>query len=53
MFSSAPPIPNDASRIRELADAITTKRNEPLPDWNLAQFSGISLQCVVWLVHCN
>ena len=32
----APPIPDNASLIRELADAITSKKNDPLPEWKLA-----------------
>ena len=32
----APPIPDNASLIRELADAIASKRNDPLPEWKLA-----------------
>ena len=39
---SAPtsPIPDNVSLIRELADAITSKKNDPLPVWKLAQFNG-------------
>ena len=36
----APPIPDNASLIRELADAITSKKNDPLPERKLAEFSG-------------
>ena len=40
----APPIPDNASLIRELADAITSKRNDPLPEWKLAEFNGDPLK---------
>ena len=43
-----PPIPDNASLIRELADAITSKKNDPLPEWKLAQFNGDPLQCHEW-----
>ena len=32
----APPIPDNASLIKELADAINSKKNDPLPEWKLA-----------------
>ena len=35
--SPAPPIPDNASLTRELADATTSKKNDPLPEWKLAQ----------------
>ena len=44
----APPIPDNASLIRELADAITSKKNDPLPEWKLAQYNGDPLQCHEW-----
>ena len=44
----APPIPDNASLIRELADAITSKRNDPLPEWKLAEFNGDPLQWHEW-----
>ena len=44
----APPIPDNASLIRELADAITSKRNDPLPEWKLAEFNGDSLKWHEW-----
>ena len=37
----APPIPDNASLIRELADAITSKKNDPLPEWKLRV-------CLLW-----
>ena len=40
----APPIPNNASLIRELADAKTSKKNDSLPEWKLAQYNGDPLQ---------
>ena len=48
MSAPAPPIPDNAPLIRELADAITSKKNEPLPEWKLAQFNGDPLQCNEW-----
>ena len=47
---SAPalPIPDNASLIRELADAITSKKNDPLPEWKLAQYNGDPLQWHEW-----
>ena len=44
----APTIPDNASLIRELADAITSKKNDPLPEWKLAQFSGDPSQWHDW-----
>ena len=44
----APPIPDNASLIRELADAITSKRNDPLPEWKLAEFNGDTLKWHEW-----
>ena len=40
----ASPIPDNASLIRELAYAITSKRNDPLPEWKLAEFNGDPLK---------
>ena len=40
----APTIPDNASLIRELADAITSKKSDPLPEWKLAQYNGDPLQ---------
>ena len=44
----APPIPDNASLIRELADAVTSKRNDPLPEWKLAEFNGDPLKWHEW-----
>ena len=44
----APPIPDNASLIKELADAINSKRNDPLPEWKLAQYNGDPLQWHEW-----
>ena len=44
----APPIPDNASLIRELADAITSKRNDSLPEWKLAEFNGDQLKWHEW-----
>ena len=48
MSAPAPPIPDNASLIRELADAITSKRNDPLPEWKLAEFNGDPLKWHEW-----
>ena len=40
----APPIPDNASLIRELADAITSKKNDHLSEWKLAEFNGDPLK---------
>ena len=41
-----PPVPTaeNANPIKALADAITSKRNDPLPEWKLSQYSGDPLQ---------
>ena len=44
----APRIPDNASLIREFADAITNKKNDPLPEWKLAQYNGDPLQWHEW-----
>ena len=44
----APPIPDNASLIRELAYAITSKKNDRLPEWKLAQYNGDPLQWHEW-----
>ena len=43
---SAPalPIPDNASLIRELVDTITSRKNDPLPEWKLALYNGDPLQ---------
>ena len=46
--ATAPPIPDNASLIRELADAITSKKNDPLPEWKLAEFNGHPLKWHEW-----
>ena len=51
MFASAPSVADNASLIRELADAIKTKKNDPLPDWKLAQVKGDPLQWHEWYSH--
>ena len=47
----APPIPDNMSLIRELADAITSKKNDPLPEWKLAEFNGDPLKWHEWYGH--
>ena len=44
MSAPAPPIPDTASLIGELADAINSKKNDPLPEWKLAQYNSDPLQ---------
>ena len=44
----APSIAYNASLITDLADAITSKKKEPLPEWKLAQFSCDPLQWHEW-----
>ena len=47
---SAPahPVPDNESLIRELVDAITCKKNDPLPEWKLSQYNGDPLQWHEW-----
>ena len=42
------PAAENANLIRALADAIMSKRNDPLPEWKLYQYSGDPLQCHEW-----
>ena len=45
------PVPStadNASLIKELADAITGKKNDSLPEWKLAQYNGDPLQWHEW-----
>ena len=44
----APLIQDNASLIRELADAITSKKNDPLSEWKLAQYNDDPLQWHEW-----
>ena len=41
-------LPGNASLIRELADAITSKKNDPLPEWKLAQYNDDPLKWHEW-----
>ena len=43
-----PSIADNASLIKELADAITSKKNDPLPEWKLAEFNGDPLKWQEW-----
>ena len=45
-----PPAPaaENAKFIKALADAITSKRNDPLPEWKLSQYRGDTLQWHEW-----
>ena len=42
------PAAENASLNNALADAITSKRNEPLPKWKLSQYNGDPLQWHKW-----
>ena len=53
LSAPAPPIPDNASLIRELADAITSKKTDPLPEWKLAKFNGDPLQWHEWYSQCK
>ena len=44
MSAPVPSIAENASLIRELADAITSKKNDPLTEWKFAQYNGDPLQ---------
>ena len=44
----APLIPDNASLIKELADAKTSKRNDPLSECKLAEFNGDPLNWHEW-----
>ena len=45
-----PPAPasENASLIKALTDALTSKRNDPLPEWKLSQYNGHPLQWHEW-----
>ena len=45
-----PPAPTseNASLIKALTDALTSKRNDPLPEWKLSQYNGDPLQWHEW-----
>ena len=45
-----PPVPaaKNANLIKSLADAITSKRSDPLPEWKLSQYNGDLLQWYEW-----
>ena len=51
MSAPVPSIADNASLIKELADAITSKKNDPLPEWKLADFTGDPLQWHEWHGH--
>ena len=44
---SAPSL-DSADLIKQLADAITCKKNDPLPEWKLSQYNGDPLQRHEW-----
>ena len=43
-----PSIADNASLIKDLADSITSKKNDHLPEWKLAQYNGDPLQWHEW-----
>ena len=43
-----PSIADNASLIKELVDAIKSKKNDPLPEWKLAEFNGDPLKWHEW-----
>ena len=45
-----PPTPasENASLIKAFTDALTSKRNDPLPEWKLSQYNGDPLQWYEW-----
>ena len=47
---STPPAPasENASLIKAFTDALSSKRNDPLPEWKLSQYSGDPLQWHKW-----
>ena len=44
---SAPSL-DSADLIKQLAEAITCKKTDPLPKWNLSQYNGDPLQWLEW-----
>ena len=48
MSALASSVSDNTSLIRELADAITSKKNDPSTEWKLAQFNGDPLQWHEW-----
>ena len=44
---SAPSL-DSADLIEQLADAITSKKNDPLPEWKLSEYNGYHLQWHEW-----
>ena len=48
VFTPASPIAENASLIRELADAITSQKNDPLHEWKLAEINGDPLKWHEW-----
>ena len=47
---TTPPAPasENASLIKAFTDALTSKRNDPLPEWKLSQYNGDPLQWHEW-----
>ena len=48
MSAPAPARTENASFITELADAINSKKNDPLPEWKFAQYNGDPLKWHEW-----
>ena len=42
------PLLDSADLIKQLADAITFKKNDPLPEWKLSQYNGDPMQWNEW-----
>ena len=42
------PVSKNASLIKAFTDALTSKRNDPLPEWKLSQYNGDPLQWHEW-----
>ena len=42
------PVSENASLIKACTDALTSKRNDPLPEWKLSQYNGDPLQWHEW-----
>ena len=42
------PVSENASLIKAFTDALTSKRNDPLPEWKLSQYNGDPLQWHEW-----
>ena len=48
MSAPVPSNADNASLIKKLADTITSKKNDPLPEWKLAEFNGDPIKWHEW-----